>query len=376
MEIHCTRIGCTRPLNIFPELENNALLKTVPQRHCHHCGMHLILDGRYIPFQRLRQGGFGSVFLAYDRRTPAMKRCIVKQLQFNSSFTPAQTATATTLFHREAAVLESLGEHPRIPRFFAFLEIEAEEHTTAKPQRLLYLVQDYIEGEDLQRELHNKTKLTETEVKQVLQEVLEILDFMHSRNVIHRDIKPSNIMRDLTGKIHLIDFGAVKQIISTATTIAQAPLLGVTGICTPEYAPAEQRQCHAIYPSSDLYALGVTCLHLLSGEHPPNLFDFCNHTWLWDEIAIDQQSQLFRVLKKMLKEVPVDRFQSARAALISLNDSKNLEDGLTNSRTTVISLDTRPQGSSPKRWVLPVNRQLVVLGVGITGAVVAAGVSI
>jgi ABC-type branched-subunit amino acid transport system substrate-binding protein len=373
MEIHCTRIGCTRPLNIFPELENNALLKTVPQRHCHHCGMHLILDGRYIPFQRLRQGGFGSVFLAYDRRTPAMKRCIVKQLQFNSSFTPAQTATATTLFHREAAVLESLGEHPRIPRFFAFLEIEAEEHTTAKPQRLLYLVQDYIEGEDLQRELHNKTKLTETEVKQVLQEVLEILDFMHSRNVIHRDIKPSNIMRDLTGKIHLIDFGAVKQIISTATTIAQAPLLGVTGICTPEYAPAEQRQCHAIYPSSDLYALGVTCLHLLSGEHPPNLFDFCNHTWLWDEIAIDQQSQLFRVLKKMLKEVPVDRFQSARAALISLNDSKNLEDGLTNSRTTVISLDTRPQGSSPKRWVLPVNRQLVVLGVGITGAVVAAG---
>jgi ABC-type branched-subunit amino acid transport system substrate-binding protein len=370
MEIHCTRIGCARPLNIFPELEDSALLKTVPQRHCHHCGMHLILDGRYIPFQRLRQGGFGSVFLAYDRRTPTMKRCIVKQLQFNSSFTPAQMATATILFHREAEVLESLGEHPRIPRFFAFLEIDAEEFTTAKPQRLLYLVQDYIEGQDLQRELQSKGKLNETEVQQVLQEVLEILDFMHSRNVIHRDIKPSNIVRDLSGKVHLIDFGAVKQIISTATTIAQIPAPGVTGICTPEYAPAEQRQCHAIYPSSDLYALGVTCLHLLSGEHPPNLFDFRNHTWLWDKVEINQQSQLFLVLQRMVKEVPIDRFQSAREALVSLNGANTVGNSLGNNDDTVIPLDTRPQ-QSPSKFLLPANRRLAAAGVGVTGGLMA-----
>jgi ABC-type branched-subunit amino acid transport system substrate-binding protein len=372
MEIHCTRIGCARPLNIFPELEDSALLKTVPQRHCHHCGMHLILDGRYIPFQRLRQGGFGSVFLAYDRRTPTMKRCIVKQLQFNSSFTPTQMATATTLFHREAEVLESLGEHPRIPRFFAFLEIDAEEFTTAKPQRLLYLVQDYIEGQDLQRELQSNGKLSEIEVQRVLREVLEILDFMHSRNVIHRDIKPSNIVRDLSGKVHLIDFGAVKQIISTATTIAQIPALGVTGICTPEYAPAEQRQCHAIYPSSDLYALGVTCLHLLSGEHPPNLFDFRNHTWLWDKLEINQQSQLFMVLQRMVQEVPVDRFQSAREALVSLNGSNPLGNSLGNNDDTVIPLDTRPQ-QSPSKFLLPATRRLAAAGVGVTGGLMAIG---
>jgi ABC-type branched-subunit amino acid transport system substrate-binding protein len=372
MEIHCTRIGCARPLNIFPELEDSALLKTVPQRHCHHCGMHLILDGRYIPFQRLRQGGFGSVFLAYDRRTPTMKRCIVKQLRFNTSFTPAQMATATTLFHREAEVLESLGEHPRIPRFFAFLEIDAEEFTTAKPQRLLYLVQDYIEGQDLQRELQSKGKLTATEVQQVLQEVLEILDFMHSRNVIHRDIKPSNIVRDLSGRVHLIDFGAVKQIISTATTIAQIPALGVTGICTPEYAPAEQRQCHAIYPSSDLYALGVTCLHLLSGEHPPNLFDFRNHTWLWDKVEINQQSQLFLVLQRMVKEVPIDRFQSARETLASLNSDNLLDNGLGNNYDTVIPLDTLPQ-QSPSKFLIPAKRRLVAAGVGVIGALTTMG---
>jgi ABC-type branched-subunit amino acid transport system substrate-binding protein len=372
MEIHCTRIGCAQPLNVFPELEDSALLKTVPQRHCHHCGMHLILDGRYIPFQRIRQGGFGSVFLAYDRRTPTMKRCIVKQLQFNTSFTPGQVATATALFHREAEVLESLGEHPRIPRFFAFLEIDAEEFSSAVPQRMLYLVQEYIEGQDLQRELQDKGKLTEAEVRQVLQEVLEILDFMHSRNVIHRDIKPSNIVRDLSGRLHLIDFGAVKQIISTATTIAQLPALGVTGICTPEYAPAEQRQCHAIYPSSDLYALGVTCLHLLSGEHPPSLFDFRNHTWLWEKVAIDQQSQFFLVLQRMVKEVPVDRFQSARAALVALNGSNNLGNGVGNNEATIIPLDTRPQ-QSPSRFSIPVNRRLIAGCLAVAGGLMATG---
>jgi ABC-type branched-subunit amino acid transport system substrate-binding protein len=359
MEIHCTRIGCARPLNLFPDLDST-LLKTVPQRHCHHCGMALILDGRYIPFQRIRQGGFGSVYLAYDRRTPKLNRCIVKQLQFNTSFTPSQIETATTLFHREAEVLDSLGEHPRIPRFFAFLELDADDVSAAKPQKLLYLVQEYIEGQDLQREMGIKGKLSALEVQQVLGEILEILDFMHRHNVIHRDVKPSNIVRDVDGNLHLIDFGAVKQIVTTATTIPRLPTLGVTGICTPEYAPAEQRQCHAIYPSSDLYALGVTCLHLLSGQHPPNLFDFRNNSWLWDKLDIDQSSQLFLVLKRMLQEVPVDRFQSAREALTHLTQS-------TAGEPAVFSPDTKPQ-----RSLLP-KRRLVASGVGVVGALVAAG---
>jgi ABC-type branched-subunit amino acid transport system substrate-binding protein len=360
MEIHCTRIGCTRPLNIFPELDS-ALLKTVPQRHCHNCGMALILDGRYIPFQRIRQGGFGSVYLAYDRRTPKLSRCIVKQLQFNASFTPAQIETATTLFHREAEVLDSLGKHPRIPRFFAFLEIETTDVATAKPQKFLYLVQDYIEGQDLQREMGEKGKLSAADVQQVLAEILEILDFMHSHNVIHRDVKPSNIVRDLDGKLHLIDFGAVKQIVTTATTIPLLPTLGVTGICTPEYAPVEQRQCHAIYPSSDLYALGVTCLHLLSGEHPPNLFDFRNNSWLWDKLEIDRSSALFRVLEKMLQEVPVNRFQSARAALTSLT-----KPGDADGTPTVLPADKLQKLPKP-------TRRLVASGVGLVGVLITGG---
>jgi ABC-type branched-subunit amino acid transport system substrate-binding protein len=321
MEIQCTRIGCLQPLNLFPDLNDSTLLKTVPQRHCQCCSAPLILDGRYIPIQRLRQGGFGTVFLAYDRRTPKLKRCIVKQLQFNPNFTAEQIKTATILFHREAEVLEILGEHPKIPRFFAFLELPGTEELNDKNQKSFYLVQDYIAGQDLQQELQQKGRLSAAEVCKILQQLLEILDFLHNKDVIHRDVKPSNIIRDLTGDLHLIDFGAVKQIIFTATTIPNYPTAGVTGICTPEYAPAEQRQCHAIYPSSDLYALGVTCLQLLSGEHPPNLFDYRTNTWQWSKVGISEQNSVMIILKKLLKEAPIDRYQSAKEALQDLTIS-------------------------------------------------------
>lgn len=353
MEIHCTRTGCVNPTNQFPDLDDSTLLKTVPQRHCQECGMPLILDSRYVPIKLLRKGGFGTVFLAYDRRTPRLKRCIIKQLQFNPQFNDEQIATATILFHREAEVLETLGEHPRIPRFFAFLELESPP--AKKPyvsQKFCYLVQDYIEGQDLQQELRQKDRLSITEVQEVLQQILEILEFIHRKGVIHRDIKPSNIVRDPDGKVHLIDFGAVKQIISTATTLPHSTDASLTGICTPEYAPMEQRQCSAIYPSSDLYALGVTCLHLLSGKHPPNLFDYHSHSWQWEQVPLSPTDSLRPVLERMLQETPLYRFPSASAVLTALSKSVNQATNLT--EDTVLATDTVPQKLKHKfhfqRW--------------------------
>jgi ABC-type branched-subunit amino acid transport system substrate-binding protein/serine/threonine protein kinase len=347
MDIHCTRIGCAHPINQFPDLDDSTLLKTVPQRHCQECGMPLILDSRYIPIQLLRKGGFGTVFLAYDRRTPRLKRCIIKQLQFNPQFNDEQIATATILFHREAEVLETLGEHPRIPRFFAFLELEsppAKDPYAA--QKFCYLVQDYIEGQDLQQELRQKDRLSITEVQEVLRQILEILEFIHHKGVIHRDIKPSNIVRDPDGQVHLIDFGAVKQIISTATTLPHPTAASLTGICTPEYAPMEQRQCSAIYPSSDLYALGVTCLQLLTGEHPPNLFDYHSHAWQWQQVPILPTDSLRLVLERMLQEAPLYRFPSASAVLTALSKPT--------APATNLAVDTVPQLLAPKfrlqRW--------------------------
>jgi ABC-type branched-subunit amino acid transport system substrate-binding protein len=361
MEIHCTRIGCAHPVNDFPELDDSTLLKTIPQRHCQECGMPLILDSRYVPIQQLRKGGFGNVFLAHDRRTPTFKRCIIKQLQFNPHFNSDQIATATTLFHREAEVLEALGEHPRIPRFYAFLELESPTSSKAdryETNKFCYLVQEYIEGQDLQQELHQKDRLSTQEMTEVLRQILEILEFIHHKGVIHRDIKPSNIIRDRQGQLHLIDFGAVKQIISTATTIPTPKVH--TGICTPEYAPVEQRQCSAIYPSSDLYALGVTCLHLVTGQHPPNLFDYHSHTWLWQEIPIPEQTILRSVLERMLQETPLYRFPSASAALTALNKSEADQD-----LTTNISVDTVPQQPERRgRWWQWVGGGLGTLALG------------
>jgi ABC-type branched-subunit amino acid transport system substrate-binding protein/serine/threonine protein kinase len=319
MDIYCTRPHCEQPLNSFSDLDDSKLLKTVHQRHCSNCGMPLILDGRYLPIRLLQQGGLGVAFIGCDRRTPGLKRCVIKQLQINPSFNTAQLEIATKLFHREAEVLEKLGEHPRIPRLFAFLELTASAAPPYTQQKFFYLVQEYVQGQNLQEELQAKGKFSEAEVMFVLRETAKILEFIHIQGTIHRDIKPSNIMRDPQGQIYLIDFGAVKQIVAE-TTIATTPTpRNVTCVFTPEYAPWEQRQGQAIYPSSDLYALAVTCLNLLTGRQPQDLLDIDTNNWRWRTPDLQVSDAFAQILDKMLQNLPKERFQSARDVLDALD---------------------------------------------------------
>ena len=346
MDIYCTRPHCEQPLNSFADLEDSNLLKTVHQRHCSNCGMPLILDGRYLPIKILQQGGLGVAFLGCDRRTPGLKRCVIKQLQVNPSFNANQLEIATKLFHREAEVLEKLGEHPKIPRLYAFLELMASGSAPYREQKFFYLVQEYIEGQNLQQELAVKGKFTETEVIYVLKEVAKILEFIHFRDTIHRDIKPSNIMRDLQGKIYLIDFGAVKQVVAqTPGTLDR----NVTCVFTPEYAPWEQRQGQSVYPSSDLYALGVTCINLLTGKQPSELLESESNEWQWRTPDLQVSDALAEIIDKMLRHLPSERFQSAREVLdtlettwgaptVSISPSKILETSHSAS-STLLSLD-------------------------------------
>jgi ABC-type branched-subunit amino acid transport system substrate-binding protein/serine/threonine protein kinase len=320
MDIYCTRPHCEQPLNSFADLDDSKLLQTVHQRHCSNCGMPLILDGRYLPIKMIQQGGLGVAFIGCDRRTPGLKRCVIKQLQVNPSFNAHQLETATKLFHREAEVLDKLGEHPRIPRLYAFLEVLASASAPYKPQNFFYLVQEYIEGQNLQQELLVKGKFTEAEVILVLREIAKILEFIHFRGTIHRDIKPSNIMRDLQGQIYLIDFGAVKQVV-TQTASTTGTLRNMTCVFTPEYAPWEQRQGQAIYPSSDLYALGVTCLNLLTGKQPSDLLDVETNDWQWRTPDLQVSDALAGILDKMLRHLPSERFQSARDVLDTLDST-------------------------------------------------------
>lgn len=315
MEVYCTRPGCPRPQNYFPDLDDSSLLKTVQQKFCTTCGMPLILGGRYLPVRLLGQGGFGAAFLARDRYTPAMRQCVAKLLQPSVSLTPPQLKIAQTLFEREAAVLEELGnEHSQIPSLLAFFELTVTSLQPGKNDQFFYLVQEFIDGTNLEDEVAVKGRFSEAETVEVLREILKVLDFVHSRGSIHRDIKPANIMRGKNRRLYLLDFGAVKQVTQSVGSAKAS-----TGIYSLGYAPPEQMSGQEVYPATDLYALAVTCITLLSGLQPTELFDSYRNEWNWHS-RVQVSSRLAHVLDRMLLSAPSQRFQSAsevEAALMS-----------------------------------------------------------
>uniref|UniRef100_UPI00286D0769 protein kinase domain-containing protein n=1 Tax=Chamaesiphon sp. VAR_48_metabat_135_sub TaxID=2964699 RepID=UPI00286D0769 len=269
MDIYCTRPHCEQPLNSFPDLDDSKFLKTVDLKHCHCCGMPLILDGRYVPLKLLQRDKLGATFLSCDLLAPKGKRCTIEQLEIDPSFNTTQLEIATQLFCHEAEVLEKLGKHPKIPQIFAFLELTIPAEVPHSQQKFFYLVREYIAGQSLAAELLVKGKFSESEVIFVLREVAKILEFVHFQDTIHRELKPANIIRDAQGKIYLVNFGAVKQIgAETIRATVQMLERNLNSVSTIEYAPGKQHQGQEIYPSSDLYSLAVTCLNLLTGKLP------------------------------------------------------------------------------------------------------------
>ncbi|MFQ3618630.1 MAG: serine/threonine-protein kinase [Cyanobacteriota bacterium] len=312
MEVYCTRFGCPRPQNHFTDLDDSATLRTVQQKFCTACGMPLLLQGRYIPQKLLGKGGFGAAFLARDRYTPAMRQCVVKQFQPSGDLSPNQLQVAQTLFQREAEVLEQLGSsHPQIPDLLAFFELEVPSLVPGKTDRFFYLVQEFIDGRDLEQELEQRGAFSESEVLEVLEEVLKVLDYVHANGSIHRDIKLSNIMRRRDGRLFLLDFGAVKQVTTAAVSAGGR---ASTGIYSMGFAPPEQMRGDQVYPATDLYALAVTCITLLTGKQPNELYDAYSNSWNWrSHLSAPVSDRLSDVLDKMLLPTPSQRFQSAQA---------------------------------------------------------------
>lgn len=219
-----------------------------------------LIGGRYRVIDCLRKTGFCETYVAQDMQLPGNPRCVVKKLQPQSS-EEFVLETARRLFTNEANILYRLSNHAQIPRLLAHLEVD--EH--------FYLVQEFIEGNDLsQGEIAPNNRWSEEKVKKFLEEVLQILEFVHQHNVIHRDLKPSNLIRRVTdGKIVLIDFGAVKEISNMTLTEGQGNLLTVA-IGTPGYMPSEQQRGDPRF-NSDIYALGMTAIQALTGFHPDQL---------------------------------------------------------------------------------------------------------
>ncbi|MDJ0509820.1 MAG: serine/threonine-protein kinase [Crocosphaera sp.] len=348
MEILCTRPECTNPLNSFPDLDDPAKLKTVQQKYCTSCGMPLILAGRYLPSKLLGKGGFGAAFLAKDRFTPTMRSCVVKQFQPEGNLNAETLALAQQLFEREAITLEELGsKHPQIPQLYAFFPLVVNQPRSQKEEQFFYLVQEFIDGEDLETELQRKGVFIESEVIEVLHEILLVLQFIHDHNCIHRDIKPSNIMRDKQGRLYLLDFGAVKQV----TANPGNPQRASTGIYSIGFAPPEQMQGSTVYPATDLYALATTCLNLLTGKAPEELYDSYHNCWNWRPHVNKISDGLAQVLDRLLLAKPSDRYQSAAEVLQALHSSQS--SSVTASPKTAIQ--TNPNPPIPKPSSNPVS---------------------
>jgi serine/threonine-protein kinase len=217
---------------------------------------------------------------------------------------------ARDLFKREAKILGKIGNHPQVPRLLDYFETNQE----------FFLVQEFINGNTLQQEVRRGGPFSEAGVKQFLSEALPIIQYVHNSGVIHRDIKPANLIRrDEDKKLVLIDFGAVKDKVNPvqASTSEQTALTAYA-IGTPGYAPPEQMAMRPVY-ASDLYAVGVTCVYLLTGKSPKELdYDPTTGEMLWREYV--QISDHFAgVLQKMLDISVRHRYQDVEAILRDLD---------------------------------------------------------
>lgn len=316
MQLYCTRPTCPSPKNNFADLDHPKVPRPLKQKYCGACRMELILGGRYLPISVLGKGGFGTAFLARDFDSPTKRNCVVKLFQPPVNLSAQQMATAQRLFATEAEVLERLGlQHPQIPNLYAYFPLMITNPLTNQSEELFYLVQEFVEGEDLQKVLDRQGKLPEIEVKAVLTAMLDVLDFVHSKGAIHRDVKPSNIMQGSDGRLSLLDFGAVKEV-ATATGSQRGP----TTICSPDFAPPEQIMNGVVDATSDLYALAASCVVLLTNKPSSDLRDSSTNSWRWQPYA-QVSAEFAQVLNRMLQARPSDRYPSAKAVRKALADT-------------------------------------------------------
>jgi serine/threonine-protein kinase len=290
---------------------------------CQACGSKLLLRDRYRIIQALGQGGFGATFLAANVSLPGQPNCVIKQLRPNAN-APHVMDMARELFRREAETLGRIGEHPQIPSLLDYFE----------DNETFYLVQEYISGSTLQQEVKRDGPLSEFQVKKFLSEILPLLSYVHQKKVIHRDIKPANmIRRNQDQKLVLIDFGAVKyQNAQQSTSASDQTALTSYAIGTPGFAPPEQMNMRPV-PASDIYALGVSCVYLLTGKSPKELdYDPTTSELIWEK-HVHASPEFIRVLSKMLEISVKQRYKSAEEvfrALDLVDYVETLADGMNN----------------------------------------------
>lgn len=283
---YCINPNCPNPEN------------STTQNFCQTCGTKLILAERYRPLRLLGAGGLGRTLLAEDESQPSKPYCAIKQFYPQGQ---NNSPKAAQLFHQEAERLKELGNHPQIPEFLAYFEQD----------NCQYIVQEFIDGENLNQELAQLGAFSEKQLRSLLSDLLPVLQFIHQGNVIHRDIKPENIIRRRRdNKLVIVDFGAAKY--ATWTILAKTG----TTIGSAGYAAPEQTFGKAVF-ASDIYSLGVTCIHLLTQMQPFDLYEPLESGFIWRQYLVNNpvSQDLAELLDKMIHPVLKQRYQSVEEVL-------------------------------------------------------------
>ena len=263
---------------------------------CRHCGQPIVNEehhiGSYQVLRTLGRGGMGTTYLAWDRnRTVQNAPMLLVLKEMNADM--ARIAKARELFEREARILKSL-EHRGIPKYYDFF-VENNRK---------YIVMELIHGHNLEQFV-NQRGATEPErtIRWMIQ-ICDILTYLHHLEppLIHRDIKPANLMlRNLDGRLMLLDFGAVKELGTALET-----RIGVEGYSAPEQYRG--KPC----PQSDIYGVGTTIIFLLTGKAPMQYYRYQSNKFEFDIDSIPNlPSNLAEVLNIACQSDPRDRYQTA-----------------------------------------------------------------
>ncbi|HEY9646706.1 MAG TPA: WD40 repeat domain-containing serine/threonine-protein kinase, partial [Chroococcidiopsis sp.] len=279
---------------------------------CTSCGAGLQLQARYTAVRVLAGGRLGRTLLAVDQTQTPMVPCVIQQ-RWLTDRPSALAAGASWWPQAEVQRLNSLATHAQWPTILDRFD----------DQGIFYLVQQYIPGDNLAIALSQRGTFSPAEIWLILGSLLSILGDIHGCGLIHGDIKPENIIVQgypITDKaLFLVDFGDVRWVTPTSS-IWPEPLLAKTG-GSPEYAAPEQLAGQAVF-ASDLYSLGVTCLHLLTGLPPLSLFDSATHQWIWRDYWPSSQkpecAALADFLDRLIAPGLSDRFDSAAIAIAHL----------------------------------------------------------
>lgn len=313
------------------------------------CGSQQLFRDRYQILRILGRGGFGITFIVQDAVLPGNPLCVIKQL------CPKVTSTkswknACRRFAKEAKTLAQLGSHSQIPMLLDYFEGNGE----------LYLVQEYIRGWNLAQEVRKSGTKTEAEVRRFLQELLPVLQYLEQHQVIHRDIKPLNLLRCVDDqRIVLIDFGAVKENLLDVIHDSHSHSMNTNFVGTMGFAPPEQLSLHPVY-ASDIYALGMTCVYLLTGKNPLEMEnDTQTGEVCWNKY-VKVSDGFTRILNKMLKFSVKERFQKASDVVRALRVENDMP-YLINCLTSQPIRNQRPEMLTTQEYIPPIARTAIAI---------------